>query len=115
MTFPQPGGETSPITLKNRYDHYSIAERSGMLLKIAQAIEDHLEELAIVECWENGKPVRETMAADLPLAVDHFRYFAGVLRAEEGSITQIDDTTVAHHFKEPLGVVPRSSPATSRS
>ena len=108
MTFPQPGGETSPITLKNRYDHYSIAERSGMLLKIAQAIEDHLEELAIVECWENGKPVRETMAADLPLAVDHFRYFAGVLRAEEGSITQIDDTTVA--FKEPLGVVAQIIP-----
>ncbi len=83
----------------------SPAERSGVLLQIAQRMEEHLEELAVVECWENGKPVRETLAADLPLAVDHFRYFAGVIRADEGSITQIDETTVAYHFHEPLGVV----------
>ncbi|HPB45842.1 MAG TPA: aldehyde dehydrogenase family protein, partial [Microthrixaceae bacterium] len=79
----------------------SPAERSAALLAIAQKMEDHLEELAVVETWENGKPVRETLAADLPLAIDHFRYFAGVLRAEEGGISQLDDTTVAYHFKEP--------------
>ena len=158
MTYPQPGGEHSPITLKSRYDNFiggewvpptsglyfenlspvngkvfcevarstsadvdkaldaahaakdawgrtSAAERSGILLAIAQVIEDNLEEIAVVECWENGKSVRETLAADLPLTVDHFRYFAGVIRAEEGGISQIDDTTVAYHFKEPLGVV----------
>jgi aldehyde dehydrogenase len=76
----------------------SPAERAGILL-------ENLEMLAIAECWENGKPVRETLAADLPLAVDHFRYFAGVLRAQEGGISQIDDNTVAYHFHEPLGVV----------
>ncbi len=68
-------------------------------------MEQHLEELAIIETWDNGKPVRETLAADLPLAIDHFRYFAGVLRSQEGSISQIDDDTVAYHFHEPLGVV----------
>ncbi len=61
--------------------------------------------LAIAECWENGKPIRETLAADLPLAVDHFRYFAGAIRAQEGGISEIDDDTVAYHFHEPLGVV----------
>jgi aldehyde dehydrogenase len=90
---------------KDAWGRTSPAERSGVLLKIAQVIEDNLEELAIVECWENGKAIRETLAADMPLAVDHFRYFAGVLRADEGSISQIDDTTVAYHFNEPLGVV----------
>jgi len=158
MLYPQPGGEGSPITIKNRYDNFiggqwvppvsglyfedpspvngktfcevargtaadidlaldaahaakdawgrtSAAERSGMLLQIAQRIEDNLEELAVVEAWENGKSVRECLAADLPLAVDHFRYFAGVIRADEGSITPIDETTVAYHFNEPLGVV----------
>ncbi|MDA8267452.1 MAG: aldehyde dehydrogenase family protein [Actinomycetota bacterium] len=83
----------------------SPAERSGILLKIADRIEANLEMLAIAECWENGKPVRETLAADLPLAVDHFRYFAGAVRAQEGGISQIDDDTVAYHFHEPLGVV----------
>jgi aldehyde dehydrogenase len=83
----------------------SPAERSGVLLKIADRLEANLENLAVAECWENGKPVRETLAADLPLAVDHFRYFAGVLRAQEGGISQIDDDTVAYHFHEPLGVV----------
>ena len=83
----------------------SPAERSGVLLKIADRLEANLEQLAVAECWENGKPVRETLAADLPLAVDHFRYFAGVVRAQEGGISQIDDDTVAYHFHEPLGVV----------
>ena len=163
MLYPQPGGQDSPITIKNRYDNFiggkwvppangeyfedsspvngktfcevargtaadielaldaahaakdawgrtSPAERSGVLLQIAQRIEDNLEELAVVESWENGKGVRECLAADIPLAADHFRYFAGVLRAEEGSITQIDDTTVAYHFKEPLGVVAQIIP-----
>ena len=83
----------------------SPTERSNILLRIAERLEQNLEFLAIVECWENGKPVRETLAADLPLAVDHFRYFAGVLRAQEGAISQIDADTVAYHFHEPLGVV----------
>ena len=90
---------------KDAWGRTSPAERSEVLHKIAQVIENNLEALAIVECWDNGKPVREALAADLPLTVDHFRYFAGVLRAEEGSISQIDETTVAYHFKEPLGVV----------
>ena len=61
--------------------------------------------LAVAESWENGKPVRETLAADIPLAADHFRYFAGAIRAEEGRISEIDKDTVAYHFHEPLGVV----------
>ena len=72
---------------------------------MADAIEENLEMLAVAESWENGKPVRETLAADIPLAADHFRYFASVIRGEEGSISEIDKNTVAYHFKEPLGVV----------
>src|SRR3954462_113549 len=83
----------------------SVTERSGILLKIADRMEAHLEELAVAESWENGKPVRETLAADIPLAIDHFRYFAGAIRAQEGSIGQLDEDTVAYHFHEPLGVV----------
>lgn len=83
----------------------SVTERSNLLLAVAARIEEHLEELAVLETWENGKPVRETLAADLPLAVDHFRYFAGAIRAQEGSIGEIDHDTVAYHFHEPLGVV----------
>ena len=83
----------------------SGAERSRLLERIAQRIEDNLEMLATIETWDNGKPIRETMAADLPLTVDHFRYFAGVIRAQEGSIAQVDSTTVAYHYHEPLGVV----------
>lgn len=83
----------------------SPAERSVILNKIADRIEQHLEEIAVAETWENGKPVRETLAADIPLAVDHFRYFAGVLRGQEGSLSQLDENTVAYHFNEPLGVV----------
>ena len=74
--------------------------------KIADRIEENLETLAVAETWDNGKPVRETLAADLPLAVDHFRYFAGVAaRARRARISEIDENTVAYHFHEPLGVV----------
>jgi aldehyde dehydrogenase len=83
----------------------SVAERANTLNKIADRIEANLEMLAVGETWDNGKPVRETMAADLPLAVDHFRYFAGAIRAQEGHLSQIDEDTVAYHFHEPLGVV----------
>ena len=83
----------------------SYAERSKMLNKIADKMEQNLDVLALVETLDNGKPIRETTHADLPLAVDHFRYFAGVIRAQEGSICEIDKDTVAYHFHEPLGVV----------
>jgi aldehyde dehydrogenase len=83
----------------------SATERSNVLLRIADRIERNLELLAVAETWDNGKSVRETLAADIPLAIDHFRYFAGALRAQEGTISQIDDDTVAYHFHEPLGVV----------
>ncbi|MFI9722213.1 aldehyde dehydrogenase family protein [Streptomyces sp. NPDC052396] len=88
----------------------SPAERSAVLLRIADRMEAHLEPLAVAESWENGKPVRETLAADIPLAIDHFRYFAGVLRAQEGSLSQLDEDTVAYHFHEPLGVVAQIIP-----
>ena len=90
---------------KDAWGKTSVTERSNTLLKLADAIEANLENIAIAECYENGKPVRETLAADIPLAVDHLRYFAGALRAQEGGISQIDDDTVAYHFHEPLGVV----------
>lgn len=90
---------------KAAWSKTSPAERSGILLKIADRLEANLEMLAVAETWENGKPVRETLAADIPLAIDHFRYFAGCIRAQEGSIGQIDDDTVAYHFHEPIGVV----------
>ena len=83
----------------------SAAERALVLHRIADRIEEHLEEIAVAETWENGKAVRETLAADIPLAVDHFRYFAGATRAQEGRLSQIDHDTVAYHFSEPLGVV----------
>ncbi|MGI8459162.1 MAG: acetaldehyde dehydrogenase ExaC [Propionibacteriaceae bacterium] len=83
----------------------SPAERANILNKIADRIEQNLELLAVGETWDNGKPVRECLAADLPLAVDHFRYFAGAIRAQEGQLSQIDNDTVAYHFREPLGVV----------
>jgi len=81
------------------------SERANILLKIADRIEQNLERLAYAESVDNGKPMRETLNADLPLSVDHFRYFAGCLRAQEGSLSEIDATTVAYHFHEPLGVV----------
>ena len=83
----------------------SAAERSNILLRIADRIEQNLEVLAYVETWENGKAIRETLNADIPLLVDHFRYFAGCIRAQEGSAAEIDAHTVAYHFHEPLGVV----------
>jgi len=83
----------------------SVAERAVVLNKIADVIEANLESIALAESWDNGKPIRETLAADIPLAIDHFRYFAGAIRAQEGSISEIDDDTVAYHFHEPLGVV----------
>ncbi|MBM6401750.1 acetaldehyde dehydrogenase ExaC [Phycicoccus sonneratiae] len=88
----------------------SATERSNVLLKIADRMEAHLEDLAVIETWDNGKPVRETLAADLPLAIDHFRYFAGAVRAQEGSIGEIDEYTVAYHIHEPLGVVAQIIP-----
>ena len=81
------------------------SERARVLNKIADVMEQNLELLALSESWDNGKPIRETMAADLPLAIDHFRYFAGCLRAEEGSMAELDANTVSYHVKEPLGVV----------
>jgi aldehyde dehydrogenase len=83
----------------------SVQERSHILLKIADRIEANLELLAVAETWDNGKAVRETLNADVPLAADHFRYFAGCIRAQEGSTAEINDGTVAYHFHEPLGVV----------
>ena len=83
----------------------SVTERAIILNKIADRIEANLEAIAVAETWENGKPVRETLAADIPLVVDHFRYFAGAIRAQEGTISELDENTVAYHFHEPLGVV----------
>ncbi|STZ63609.1 Acetaldehyde dehydrogenase 2 [Moraxella lacunata] len=90
---------------KDAWGKTSPMERSNILLKIADRLEENLETLAVAETWENGKPVRETLAADIPLAIDHFRYFAGCIRAQEGGISEIDRDTVAYHFHEPLGVV----------
>ncbi len=90
---------------KSAWGQTSVAERANILNKIADRMEENLEMLAVAETWENGKPVRETMAADLPLAVDHFRYFAGCIRSQEGSLGEIDNDTIAYHFHEPLGVV----------
>ena len=83
----------------------AAADRANILIKIADRIEANLEKIAIAESWDNGKACRETLAADIPLAIDHFRYFAGALRAQEGTLGEIDDDTVAYHFHEPLGVV----------
>lgn len=91
--------------IADKWGKTSVTERSNLLLKIADRIEANLETLAYVETVDNGKPIRETLNADIPLAVDHFRYFAGALRAQEGAISDIDETTVAYHFHEPLGVV----------
>ncbi len=81
------------------------AERARIIHKIADRMEENLDRLAIAETWDNGKPIRETTLADIPLAIDHFRYFASCIRAQEGSIGQLDETTVAYHFHEPLGVI----------
>jgi aldehyde dehydrogenase len=94
----------------DKWGRTPAAERANILNKIADRIEQNLTMLAVAESWENGKPVRETLAADLPLAVDHFRYFAGALRAQEGSLGELDEDTVAYHFHEPLGVVAQIIP-----
>jgi len=90
---------------KDAWGATSTTDRARVLLRIADAIEENLEMLAIAESYDNGKPIRETRAADIPLAADHFRYFASVIRAEEGAISEIDGDTIAYHFREPLGVV----------
>ena len=90
---------------KDAWGSTSVAERANILNKIANRIEENLELLAVAETWDNGKAVRETLNADIPLAIDHFRYFAGAIRAQEGGLSQIDNDTVAYHFHEPLGVV----------
>ncbi|ADN75143.1 Aldehyde dehydrogenase (NAD(+)) [Ferrimonas balearica DSM 9799] len=83
----------------------SVTERANLLLKIADRIEQHTETLAYVETWDNGKAIRETLNADLPLCIDHFRYFAGAIRAQEGTAADLDANTAAYHFHEPIGVV----------
>ncbi|MBT9610283.1 MAG: aldehyde dehydrogenase family protein, partial [Aquabacterium sp.] len=90
---------------KDKWAATSAGERANILLKIADRIEQNLEKLAYAETVDNGKAIRETLNADIPLTVDHFRYFAGCLRAQEGSLSEIDGHTIAYHFHEPLGVV----------
>lgn len=90
---------------KDAWGTTSVQERANILLKIADRLEDNLELLAVAETWDNGKAIRETLNADIPLAIDHFRYFASAIRAQEGGISQINNDTVAYHFHEPIGVV----------
>ena len=90
---------------KDAWGTTSVQERANVLLKIADRLEDNLELLAVAETWDNGKAIRETLNADIPLAIDHFRYFASAIRAQEGGISQINNDTVAYHFHEPIGVV----------
>jgi aldehyde dehydrogenase len=90
---------------KEDWGRRSPAERAAVLNAVADAIDENLEMLAVAESYENGKPVRETLAADIPLSADHFRYFAGAVRSEEGRVSEIDENTYAYHFQEPLGVV----------
>jgi aldehyde dehydrogenase len=90
---------------KDAWGKTSVATRAVILNKIADVIEANIPTLALAETWDNGKPIRETTAADVPLCVDHFRYFAGCIRAQEGGLSELDDDTVAYHFHEPLGVV----------
>jgi aldehyde dehydrogenase len=102
---------STPLTARGRPGGRTpAAERARILNKIADRMEEKLDLLAMVETIDNGKPIRETKAADLPLAVDHFRYFAGCIRAQEGSLSEIDHDTVAYHFHEPLGVVAQIIP-----
>ncbi|MEM6652679.1 MAG: aldehyde dehydrogenase [Pseudomonadota bacterium] len=90
---------------KTAWGQTAAADRANTLLKIADTIEANLDSLAKAETWDNGKPIRETMAADIPLSADHFRYFAGILRGQEGTMSEIDKDTIAYHYHEPLGVV----------
>ena len=90
---------------KDAWGASSVTERSNLLLKMADVMESNLEALAVTETWDNGNAIRETLYADFPLCVDHLRYYAGCLRAQEGGISEIDNNTVAYHIHEPLGVV----------
>jgi aldehyde dehydrogenase len=90
---------------REKWGHTSPTHRAILMNQIAQRMEDNLDILALAETWDNGKPIRETTSADLPLAVDHWRYFASCIRAQEGTLSEIDQDTVAYHFHEPLGVV----------
>ncbi|MBK1624135.1 aldehyde dehydrogenase [Afifella marina] len=90
---------------KDAWGKTNVAQRAFILNRIADRMEENLDLLATAETWDNGKPIRETKAADLPLAIDHFRYFAGCVRAQEGTLSEIDHETIAYHFHEPLGVV----------
>src|SRR5512133_3073585 len=121
-TYEPPGRPGSPVEVKDRYENFiggawtpptageyreNLSPATGEpFCEIAHSTPEDIElALAAAESWDNGKPVRETLAADLPLAIDHFRYFAGVIRGEEGAISELDEKTVAYHFREPLGVV----------
>lgn len=95
---------------KDAWGNTSVQERANLLLKVADRMEQNIELLANAETWDNGKPIRETSGADVPLAIDHFRYFASCVRAQEGGISEIDSETVAYHFHEPLGVVAQIIP-----
>lgn len=90
---------------KEKWGRTSTTERANILNRIADRMEANLELLARAETWDNGKPLRETMVADIPLAIDHFRYFAACVRSQEGTIGEVDHDTIAYHFHEPLGVV----------
>ncbi|HET6889947.1 MAG TPA: aldehyde dehydrogenase [Pyrinomonadaceae bacterium] len=90
---------------KSAWGRTPVAQRSRILNQVADRMEANLETLAVAETWDNGKPVRETLAADIPLAIDHFRYFAGCIRAQEGTLGELDEDTVSYQFHEPLGVV----------
>jgi aldehyde dehydrogenase len=90
---------------KSAWGRTPVAQRSRILNQVADRMEENLETLAVAETWDNGKPVRETLAADIPLAIDHFRYFAGCIRAQEGTLGELDEDTVSYQFHEPLGVV----------
>ncbi len=90
---------------KDAWGKMSVTERSNILFKIADRIDENVEKIAVAETWDNGKPIRETLNADIPLAADHFRYFASAMRAQEGGISEVDNDTVAYHFHEPIGVV----------
>ncbi|KQN60569.1 aldehyde dehydrogenase [Serratia sp. Leaf51] len=95
---------------KDDWGKMPVQQRANLLLKVADRMEQNLELLANAETWDNGKPIRETSGADVPLAIDHFRYFASCVRAQEGGISEIDSDTVAYHFHEPLGVVAQIIP-----
>ena len=97
--------EAAQVAFDTTWSKTSVTERSNMLLKIADIIEANIERLAKIETIDNGKAIRETVNADLPLVVDHFRYFAGVIRGDEGSASELDANTLSLCIQEPLGVV----------